>query len=49
MNRQGYVKWFKCMVVLGALAATGLRLGLWSIDSPTPQPANFLPTANRAR
>jgi len=38
MNRQGYIKWLKWLVVLGALAATGLRIGLWSIDSsPTPQ------------
>jgi CubicO group peptidase (beta-lactamase class C family) len=41
MNRQAFVKWFKWMVVLGAFAAAGLRLGLWSIDSPTPQPARL--------
>jgi D-alanyl-D-alanine-carboxypeptidase/D-alanyl-D-alanine-endopeptidase len=41
MNRQAFVKWFKWMVVLGAFAAAGLRLGLWSIDSPTPQAAKF--------
>ena len=42
-NRQGHIKWLKWLVVLGALAATGLRIGLWSIDSsPTPQ-ADKLP------
>ena len=42
MNRQGYIKWLKWMVVLGALAATGLRVGLWSTDSsPTPQAATL--------
>jgi serine-type D-Ala-D-Ala carboxypeptidase/endopeptidase len=41
MNRQRYIKWFKWMVVLGAFAAAGLRLGLWSIDSPTPQSARL--------
>jgi len=38
---KGYIKWFKWMVVIGALAATGLRLGLWSFDSPAPQAANL--------
>src|ERR1700731_760738 len=37
MNRHGYIKSLKWLVVLSALAATGLRVGLWSIDSPTPQ------------
>lgn len=37
MNRQRYIKWFKWIVVLGALAAAAMRLGLWSIDSPTPR------------
>ena len=42
MNRQGYIKWLKWMVVLGALAAAGLRVGLWSLDSsPTSQDANL--------
>ena len=41
MNRRGYTKWFKWMVVLGALAAAGLRLGLWSIDSPTTRAAKL--------
>ncbi len=42
MNRQGYIKSLKWMVVLGALAATGLRVGLWSLDSSsTPQAAKF--------
>src|ERR1700724_548487 len=41
MNRQGFVKWFKWMVVIGALAAAALRLGLWSIDSPTPRAAKL--------
>ncbi|MGB9379924.1 serine hydrolase, partial [Candidatus Binatus sp.] len=42
MNRQGYIKWLKWMVVLGALAATGLRIGLWSLDSsPTSQDAKL--------
>jgi serine-type D-Ala-D-Ala carboxypeptidase/endopeptidase len=41
MNRQRYIKWFKWMVVLGAFAAAGLRLGLWSIDSQTPQAAKL--------
>jgi D-alanyl-D-alanine-carboxypeptidase/D-alanyl-D-alanine-endopeptidase len=40
MNRQGYIKWLKWMVVIGALAATGLRVGLWSFDSTrTPEAA----------
>src|SRR5258708_2197631 len=40
MNREGYIKWLKWMVVLGALAAAGLRVGFWSLDSsPTPQAA----------
>lgn len=41
MNHRGYIKWFKWMVVLGAFAAAGLRLGLWNIDSPTPRAANL--------
>jgi len=42
MNRQGYIKSLKWMVVLGALAATGLRVGLWSLDSSsTPQAAKL--------
>src|ERR1700723_3622423 len=41
MNRRGYIKWFKWIVVILAFAAAGLRLGLWSIDSPTPQAAKF--------
>ena len=41
MNRQRYIKWFKWMVVLGAFVAAALRLGLWSIDSPTPRAAKF--------
>ena len=42
MNRQGYIKWLKWMVVLGALAAAGLRVGLWSPDSsPTSQDAKL--------
>ncbi len=42
MNRQGYIKSLKWLVVLGALAATGLRVGLWSLDSsPTPQTAKL--------
>src|ERR1700732_5265021 len=41
MNRQRYIKWLKWMVVIGAFAAAGLRLGLWSIDSPTPQSARL--------
>ena len=42
MNRQGYIKWLKWLVVLCALAATGLRVGLWSLDSsPTPQAAKL--------
>ena len=41
MNHRGYIKWFKGIVVLGALAAAGLRLGLWSIDSSTPRAANL--------
>jgi serine-type D-Ala-D-Ala carboxypeptidase/endopeptidase len=44
MNRQGYIKSLKWLVVLGALAATGLRLGLWSLDSsPTPHAAKLPP------
>ena len=41
MNHRGYIKWFKWMVVIGAFAAAGLRLGLWSIDSPTPRVSNL--------
>ena len=41
MNRRGYIKWFKWMVVIGAFAAAGLRLGLWSVDSPAPQAARL--------
>ena len=42
MNHQRYIKSLKWMVVLGALAATGLRVGLWSLDSsPTPQAAKL--------
>jgi D-alanyl-D-alanine-carboxypeptidase/D-alanyl-D-alanine-endopeptidase len=41
MNRRGYINWFKWMVVIGAFAAAGLRLGLWSFDSPAPQAANL--------
>src|ERR1700735_4698266 len=42
MNRQGYIKWLKWLVVIGALAATGVRVGLWSIgSSPTPQAAKL--------
>jgi D-alanyl-D-alanine-carboxypeptidase/D-alanyl-D-alanine-endopeptidase len=41
MNRQGYIKSLKWIVVIGALAATGLRVGLWSLDSPTPQAAKL--------
>ncbi|MGA7620205.1 serine hydrolase domain-containing protein [Candidatus Binatus sp.] len=37
-----YIKWLKWMVVLGALAVAGLRVGVWSIDSlPTPQAAKL--------
>jgi D-alanyl-D-alanine-carboxypeptidase/D-alanyl-D-alanine-endopeptidase len=37
------VKWLKWMVVIGAIAVTGLRVGLWSLESsPTPQ-ASKLP------
>ena len=39
MNRRGYIKWFKWIVVIGAFSAATLRLGLWSIDSPSPQAA----------
>src|SRR5258708_2430867 len=40
MNRQSFVKWLKWMVVLGAFAAAGLRVGIWHLDSsPTPQSA----------
>jgi D-alanyl-D-alanine-carboxypeptidase/D-alanyl-D-alanine-endopeptidase len=42
MNRRGYINWFKWMVVIGAFAAAGLRLGLWSIDSSAPR-ASKLP------
>jgi serine-type D-Ala-D-Ala carboxypeptidase/endopeptidase len=41
MNHRRYIKMFKWMVVLGAFAAAGLRLGLWSIDSPTPRVSNL--------
>jgi D-alanyl-D-alanine-carboxypeptidase/D-alanyl-D-alanine-endopeptidase len=42
MNRQGYIKSLKWMVVIGALAATGLRVGPWSLDSSsTPQAAKL--------
>ena len=41
MNRQSYIKWFKWLVVIGAFSAATLRLGLWSIDSPTPQAAKL--------
>ena len=42
MNRRDYIKWFKWIVVLGAFAAAGLRLGLLSIgSSPTHQAANL--------
>jgi len=42
MNRRGYIKWLKWMVVICALVATGLRVGLWSIgSSPTPQAAKL--------
>ena len=41
MNYQGYIKSLKWMVVIGALPATGLRVGLWSLDSPTPQAAKL--------
>jgi serine-type D-Ala-D-Ala carboxypeptidase/endopeptidase len=38
VTRQGYIKSLKWMVVLSALAATGLRVGLYSLNSsPTPQ------------
>jgi D-alanyl-D-alanine-carboxypeptidase/D-alanyl-D-alanine-endopeptidase len=40
MNRSDYIKWFKWIVVLGALAAAGLRLGLWT-SSPTGQASNL--------
>jgi CubicO group peptidase (beta-lactamase class C family) len=43
MNRQGYIKWLKWLVVLGALAATGLRVGLWSLDSSSTTQAPKLP------
>ncbi len=43
MNRRDYIKWFKWMVVLGALAAAGLRLGLWSIGSSPMRQAATLP------
>src|ERR1700722_19247745 len=42
MNRHGYIKSLKRLVVLGALAATGLRLGLWSLDSPSTPPPTKL-------
>ncbi len=41
MNRRRYIKWFKWLVVIGAFSAATLRLGLWSIDSPTPQAAKL--------
>jgi D-alanyl-D-alanine-carboxypeptidase/D-alanyl-D-alanine-endopeptidase len=42
MNRQTYIKSLKSIVVLGALAAAGLRVGIWSLDSsPTPQAAKL--------
>jgi D-alanyl-D-alanine-carboxypeptidase/D-alanyl-D-alanine-endopeptidase len=40
MNRRGYIKWLKWIVVLGAFAAAGLRIGLWT-SSPTRPAANF--------
>jgi D-alanyl-D-alanine-carboxypeptidase/D-alanyl-D-alanine-endopeptidase len=43
MDRQGYIRWLKWMVVLGALAATGLRVGLWSLDSSSTPLAAKLP------
>ena len=42
MNREGYIKSLKWMVVLSALAATALRVGLFSLNSsPTPQAAKL--------
>jgi D-alanyl-D-alanine-carboxypeptidase/D-alanyl-D-alanine-endopeptidase len=40
MNPPNYIKWLKWIVVLGAFAAAGLRLGLWT-SPPTRLAANF--------
>ncbi len=37
------IKWLKWLVVLGALGVAGLRVGLWSIDSPPAPQAAKLP------
>jgi serine-type D-Ala-D-Ala carboxypeptidase/endopeptidase len=42
MNRQTYIKSLKWIVVLAALAAACLRVGIWGLDSaPTPQAAKL--------
>jgi serine-type D-Ala-D-Ala carboxypeptidase/endopeptidase len=39
----GYIKWLKWLVMLGALILTGLRVGVWSSDSPPMPEAAKLP------
>jgi D-alanyl-D-alanine-carboxypeptidase/D-alanyl-D-alanine-endopeptidase len=41
--RAKYIKWLKWMVVLGALAVAGLRVGVWSVGSSRPPEAGALP------
>jgi D-alanyl-D-alanine-carboxypeptidase/D-alanyl-D-alanine-endopeptidase len=43
MNRQTYIKSLKWIVVLGALAAASLRLGIWSLGSSPTHQASKLP------
>jgi D-alanyl-D-alanine-carboxypeptidase/D-alanyl-D-alanine-endopeptidase len=41
-NRRSYIKWLKSLVILTALAAAALRLGIWKIDSaPTTKDGNL--------